>query len=82
MSKPSNYRSSRQHPKPKWKEPITLSLRPDEAAKALGISKRKLWGVTADKTSGIPHFRLGRSVLYPVEGLKEWMATRIQQEVK
>jgi hypothetical protein len=51
-----------------------LSLRPRDAAKALGIGTRKLWELTADRTSGIPHFRLGKAVLYPVRELQDWLA--------
>lgn len=51
-----------------------LALRP--AAAALGISERKLWEITADKTSGIPVIKLGKAVLYPVTGLEQWLAAR------
>lgn len=55
---------------------VRLALRPPEAAAALGISERKLWEITADKASGIPHVKLGKAVLYPVAGLEEWLAER------
>ena len=54
----------------------TLALRPKDAAKALGIGERKLWELTADRTSGIPHVRFGRSILYPVRELADWLAER------
>ena len=38
-----------------------LALRPKDAALALGIGARKLWEITADQTSGIPHVRLGKA---------------------
>ena len=50
-----------------------LALRPREAAKALGICERKLWELTADRTSGIPHIRLGRVIRVPRRGLEEWI---------
>jgi predicted DNA-binding transcriptional regulator AlpA len=53
-----------------------LALRPKEAAAAIGISARKLWEITADKTSGIPHVRLGKAVVYPVRELTGWLADR------
>ena len=53
-----------------------LALRPREAAKALGIGARKLWEITADRTSGIPHVRFGKAVLYPVDDLRTWLAER------
>ncbi len=40
-----------------------LALRPREAAAAMGIGRRKLWEITAARTGGIPHVRVGRSVL-------------------
>jgi len=53
-----------------------LALRPRDAAAALGIGTRKLWEITADRTSGIPHVRIGRSVLYPTRELADWLADR------
>ena len=49
-------------------------LRPREAAKALGIGERKLWEITADQTSDIPHVRLGKAVVYPIRELQDWLA--------
>lgn len=57
-------------------ETPVLALRPREAAVALGISPRTLWSVTADQTSGIPHVRLGKCVICPVEPLRAWLAGR------
>jgi len=53
-----------------------LALRPKEAAKAIGISERKLWSITADQTSGIPHTRFGKCVVYPVAALDRWLDKR------
>jgi hypothetical protein len=53
-----------------------LGLRPKDAAAALGIGTRKLWEITADTTSGIPHIKLGKCVVYPVEALRAWLAAR------
>ena len=58
--------------------PSPLAIRPAEAARLLGISPRKLWSMTADRTSGIPHLKLGRAVLYPVAELKQWLADQVQ----
>ncbi len=54
-------------------------MRPKDAAKALGVSERVLWAWTADKTSGIPHFRKGRCVLYPVRELQDWLTSRLEK---
>ena len=59
-----------------------LALRPRDAAKALGISARKLWEITADKTSGIPHVRLGRAILYPLDLLRDWLAKQAAKGVQ
>ncbi len=54
-----------------------LALRPPQAAKALGIGVRKLWELTADQSSGIPHVRVGKVILYPVRDLQEWLTAQV-----
>jgi len=56
-----------------------LALRPRHAAIVLGISERKLWEITADRTSGIPHARFGKAVVYPVRELTDWLAEQAQK---
>ena len=51
-----------------------LALRPREAAKAIGISERTLWTMT--QRGDIPHVRLDRAILYPVDGLRSWLSQR------
>jgi excisionase family DNA binding protein len=57
-----------------------LALRSKEAAKALGISARHLWQLTHD--GHVPCVRIGsgkrRTVLYPPELLREWLALKAQ----
>ncbi|MCS5642526.1 MAG: helix-turn-helix domain-containing protein [Dehalococcoidia bacterium] len=48
-----------------------LLLNIQEAAEALGISQRKLWGMTDSRQ--IPHVRLGRCLRYPVRELEQWI---------
>lgn len=55
-----------------------LALRPAEAAKALGIGRRKLWSLTADRASAIPHVHLGTAVVYPVRELMDWLASQVE----
>ena len=57
--------------------PPCLALRPKDAARALGIGTRKLWEITADQTSGIPHCRFGKCVVYPVRELADWLAVQV-----
>jgi excisionase family DNA binding protein len=54
-------------------EPETpcLAMRPREAAKALGVSERTLWEWT--DRGVVPHVRLGKAILYPVDCLREWL---------
>jgi hypothetical protein len=65
--------------------PITepLALRPREAAKALGISPRTLWGLSAPR-GPIPCLRIGngkrQTVLYPVAGLQAWLSQQAEAE--
>ena len=49
-----------------------LLLKPKEAAKALAISDRKLWSLTAGRE--IPCVRIGRSIRYRPESLRAWLA--------
>ena len=48
-----------------------LLLTPKQAAEVLGISPRKLWGLTA--SGRIPHIRIDRCVRYPVDDLQRWI---------
>lgn len=60
-----------------------LALRPREAARAMGISERTLWGLTAPR-GPIPCVRIGkgkrRTVLYPVANLQAWMSLRVEAD--
>lgn len=58
--------------------PLTLALRPREAAAALGISERLLWTMT--KAGEVPHVRFGRAIVYPVAKLEEWLQGKIGTE--
>lgn len=46
-------------------------LRAGEAARALAISPRKLWALTA--SSEIPCVRIGRAVRYDAGDLRDWI---------
>ena len=54
-----------------------LALRPREAAAALGISERLLWSMT--NRGEVPHMRIGRAVVYPIEVLREWMREQAEK---
>ena len=53
-----------------------LALRPREAARALGISPRLLW--TLSNRGEVPCVRIGRAVVYSIDGLREWLARRTE----
>lgn len=59
-------------------EPETpcLAMRARETAKALGISERLLWEWT--DRGLVPHIRLGKAILYPVDSLREWLKEQAQ----
>lgn len=57
--------------KPPSGDPLRLALRPRDAARALGIGTRLLWSLTNQGL--IPHLRLGRAVVYPVDQLRVWL---------
>jgi len=56
--------------KPKADTPC-LSMRPREAALALGISERLLWEWT--RRGLVPHVRIGGVVVYPTDALRDWL---------
>jgi excisionase family DNA binding protein len=51
-----------------------LLLSAKEAARRLSISPRLLWRLT--NTGKMPCVKLGRRVLYPADGLAEWVRTQ------
>lgn len=59
----------------------SLALRPREASKALGISPRTLWGLTAPR-GPILCVRIGsgkrQSVLYPTADLQAWLTRQAE----
>ncbi len=59
---------------------VSLGLRPREAAKALGIGERLLWSKT--NAGEIPHLRIGRAIVYPVDLLQDWLAEQAAKSVK
>jgi excisionase family DNA binding protein len=54
--------------------PLRLLLTALEAAEALAVSPRTLWGLT--DRGEIPCVRLGRSVRYDVEDLRAYVASK------
>ena len=63
-------------------DPPRLALRPKDAARAIGIGQRKLWEITADQTSGIPHVRFGKAIVYPVADLTGWLSEKARAQTK
>ncbi|MFC1635167.1 helix-turn-helix domain-containing protein [Planctomycetota bacterium] len=55
-----------------------LAMRSRNAAKALGISERLLWEWT--DRGVVPHIRLGKAILYPVDALREWLQKEALQK--
>jgi hypothetical protein len=53
-----------------------LALRPEEAARALGISERTLRRLGPR----LPRIHDGGVVLYPVEGLRRWLQEQAEVE--
>ena len=61
----------------------SLALRPRDAAKALGISTRTLWALTAPR-GPISCVRVGsgkrRVVLYPIAALQAWLSAQAERK--
>lgn len=55
-----------------------LALRPKEACAALSIGPRLLWSLTNQNL--VPHVRLGRAVVYPVDDLRRWLSEQAQKK--
>ncbi len=51
---------------------LPLALNPTQAAEALGIGRRLLWSKT--NSGEIPHVRIGKRILYPVDALNRWLS--------
>lgn len=79
-SNPTTGHTREQRDAPQLAETPRLALRPPQAAAALGISERALWTLTKDETSGIPHVRIGRAVVYPVADLERWLTERASDQ--
>jgi excisionase family DNA binding protein len=54
-----------------------LLLRPEDAAKALGLGRSKMYALLADGT--IPSVRVGTSLRVPSEALKAWVDTKLPE---
>ena len=72
--------SDQAEPEPLAADPPVFALRRAEAARALGISPRTLWSLTA--SGEVPHVRIGKSVVYPVVALQEWLAERARKSMR
>jgi excisionase family DNA binding protein len=55
-----------------------LAMRAREAALALGISDRLLWEWTS--RGQVPHIRMGKVILYPVDTLRTWLQQQAQKK--
>lgn len=51
-----------------------LAVRAAQAARILGIGERLLWSLT--NQGEIPHVRIGRAIVYPVDALRDWLRER------
>jgi hypothetical protein len=70
------------HPEiPLLAQGLPLALRPRDAAKAIGVSERTLWAMTAPR-GPVPCVRLGGCTLYPVAALQAWLAAALTKPSK
>jgi excisionase family DNA binding protein len=61
--------------------PAPLLLTPRDAARALAVSPRTLWALTAPR-GPIPAVRIGRAVRYSTDALHSYVAAAQQQGVR
>jgi hypothetical protein len=62
---------------PTMPDPPALLLKPRQAALALSVSARTLWGLTSPR-GPIPVVRIGRAVRYPADGLRAYVEAQEQ----
>ena len=55
-----------------------LGLRRAEAAKAIGVSTRKLDELIA--SNRVPYVRLDGCVIFPIDALRKWLTSQLQGE--
>ena len=58
-----------------------LALTREEAAHAMGISRRKLDQLIADDTSGLPFVRIGSKPVFPIHELKTWLTANVGKTI-
>ena len=51
-----------------------MALTPAEAAISMGISRRTLHDLIHDPDAGFPSIKVGRRLMIPVDGLREWLS--------
>ena len=63
--------------------PQRVALRPAEAAKAMGISRRLVAQLLAERGPGaMPRCRIGRAVVIPTDELRRWLSERTEPQQK
>jgi excisionase family DNA binding protein len=55
-----------------------LTVRMAELAQLLGLSTRTVWALT--KAGVIPHVRVGGSILYPIDAVRQWLQEQANVE--
>lgn len=58
--------------------PVRLGLRPEQAAAAIGLSRRQLFNLTAPH-GPIPCARIGTAVVYRIEDLQAFLARAVAE---
>jgi len=57
---------------------VKLALRPNEAARAIGVGRDKLFALLAN--GSIRSFREGNTRLIPVSAIEEYLAKRLEED--
>ncbi|QDU73498.1 Helix-turn-helix domain protein [Bremerella volcania] len=55
-----------------------LLVSPNEAARLLSISPRKLWDMTFTQTPGLPHLKMGRLTRYRIADLQAYLEANLK----
>lgn len=59
-----------------------LLVKPNDAARMLAVSPRKLWAMTFEDEPALPHVRCGRLVRYSITDLARWIESQRQGGVQ
>lgn len=62
--------------------PVRVALTTREAADALGVSERTVWAWAHRPEDPLPHFKIQRTLRFPIHELQVWCSRQASQPVR